>query len=100
MATKKTTKTAAKAADTEAEVEHGNINFEEALAELEALVAQMEGGELSLDESLKAFERGVKLTRQCQQVLSTAELKVRTLSESGELENLEIDKALDSLDDA
>ncbi len=91
MASKKTTKAAA---ETAAEAPD-DIDFEAALAELEALVAQMEGGGLSLDESLKAFERGVKLTRQCQQVLSTAELKVRTLSESGKLEAL----ALDSLDD-
>ncbi len=95
MATKKTTKAAATAATESAE----NVNFEAALAELEALVAQMEGGELSLDESLKAFERGVKLTRQCQQVLSTAELKVRTLSESGELEPLDVEKTLGSLND-
>lgn len=93
MATKKTTKTQSKADAADADVE--NINFEEALAELETLVAQMEGGDLSLDESLKAFERGVRLTRQCQQVLSAAELKVRTLSASGELEPAE----LDALDD-
>ena len=91
MATKKTTKSKAAAESGEAD----DINFEEALAELETLVAQMEGGDLSLDESLKAFERGVRLTRQCQQVLSAAELKVRTLSESGELEPAE----LEALDD-
>ena len=97
MATKKTTKSKANAADTGvATTNDDNINFEEALAELETLVAQMEGGDLSLDESLKAFERGVRLTRQCQQVLSAAELKVRTLSEAGELEPAE----LEALDDS
>lgn len=97
MATKKTTKiqktTQSKADAGDADVDNldaENINFEEALAELETLVAQMEGGDLSLDESLKAFERGVRLTRQCQQVLSAAELKVRTLSASGELEPAEL----------
>lgn len=89
MATKKTTKTQSKTDSAASGVE--DINFEEALAELEALVAQMEGGDLSLDESLKAFERGVRLTRQCQQVLSAAELKVRTLSEAGELEPAELE---------
>lgn len=99
MATKKTTKTQSNANAADSDVDNPNvenINFEEALAELETLVAQMEGGDLSLDESLKAFERGVRLTRQCQQVLSAAELKVRTLSASGELEPAE----LDALDDS
>lgn len=98
MATKKTTKSksTAKSATEASDAEVADINFEEALEELETLVAQMEGGDLSLDESLKAFERGVRLTRQCQQVLSAAELKVRTLSESGELEPAE----LEALDDS
>ena len=91
MATKKTTKTQTLSTTDAAAGGVEDINFEEALAELETLVAQMEGGDLSLDESLKAFERGVRLTRQCQQVLSAAELKVRTLSESGELEPAELD---------
>ena len=43
--------------------------FETALAELEALVETLEQGDLSLDESLKQFERGVQLTRACQQAL-------------------------------
>ena len=61
------------------------VNFEASLAELEALVSQMESGELSLDESLKAFERGIALTRQCQSALQAAELKVQALTEEGEL---------------
>ena len=63
-------------------------SFEEAIAELEALVAQMEGGDLSLDDSLKAFERGVMLTRRCQEALSQAELRIKILTESGTLEDL------------
>jgi len=55
--------------------------FEESLAELEALVETLEKGELSLEESLKSFERGVELTRNCQEALKTAEQKVRILSE-------------------
>lgn len=56
-------------------------DFESALAELEALVEKMEQGDLSLDESLQQFERGVQLTRSCQQALKDAEQKVRILLE-------------------
>ena len=65
-----------------------DINFEAAMAELETLVAQMEDGDLSLDESLKAFERGVMLTRQCQQALSRAELRVQALTDANTLEDM------------
>ena len=58
------------------------------MAELETLVAQMEDGDLSLDESLKAFERGVMLTRQCQQALSRAELRVQALTDANTLEDM------------
>ena len=56
--------------------------FEESLAKLEGLVEKMEAGELSLEDSLKTFEEGVKLTRECQQALVKAEQKVKTLIES------------------
>ncbi|TVS09712.1 MAG: exodeoxyribonuclease VII small subunit [Gammaproteobacteria bacterium] len=56
-------------------------DFEAALEELEALVERMEGSDLSLDESLAAFERGIHLTRRCQQALSQAEQRVQTLLE-------------------
>lgn len=65
-----------------------DINFEAAMAELETLVAQMEDGDLSLDESLKAFERGIMLTRQCQQALSRAELRVQALTDANTLEDM------------
>ena len=55
--------------------------FEEALSELEALVEVFEKGELSLEESLKSFERGVELTRTCQQALKEAEQKIEILTE-------------------
>jgi len=55
--------------------------FESSLARLESLVEQMESGELSLDESLKLFEEGIKLTRECQQALADAEQKVNLLLE-------------------
>ena len=54
--------------------------FEEALAELERLVEALEQGELPLEESLKTFERGVELTRSCQQALNAAKQRVEILS--------------------
>jgi exodeoxyribonuclease VII small subunit len=54
-------------------------DFEHSLDELEQLVARMEGGDMSLDESLGAFERGIGLYRHCQQALDQAELRVRLL---------------------
>jgi exodeoxyribonuclease VII small subunit len=53
--------------------------FEKSLDELEKLVAKMEGGELSLDESLRSFERGIALFRNCQNALEQAELRVKLL---------------------
>lgn len=67
------------------------LDFESALEDLEALVERMEAGEMSLEESLVAFERGIKLTRHCQTALKAAELKVRTLTESDELVELDVD---------
>ena len=54
-------------------------DFERSLAELEAIVEKLEQGELSLDESLRHFERGVQLTRVCQSALKQAEQKVEIL---------------------
>jgi exodeoxyribonuclease VII small subunit len=54
-------------------------DFEHSLDELEQLVGRMESGELSLDESLQSFERGIGLYRHCQQALEKAELRVRLL---------------------
>ena len=55
--------------------------FEQSLGKLEQLVERMEEGDLSLEESLKTFEEGIKLTRQCQQALVKAEQKVKLLIE-------------------
>lgn len=54
-------------------------DFEKALADLESIVEKLEQGDLPLDESLKAFERGVELTRHCQAALKQAEQKVEIL---------------------
>ena len=65
------------------------INFEKTFTELEELVKKMEGGDLSLEESLKYFERGILLTKDCQQALNKAEQKVRILLEKNNKNNLE-----------
>ena len=54
-------------------------DFEQSLAELEALVAKLEQGDVPLEEALKTFERGVALTRQCQSALRNAQQKVEVL---------------------
>jgi exodeoxyribonuclease VII small subunit len=74
------------------------IDFEASLGQLEKLVAQMEEGDLTLEQSLKAFEDGVKLTRECQQALADAEQKVQLLMEqNGELVTAPFDaKEIDS----
>ena len=54
-------------------------DFEQALAELEALVERLERGDLPLDEALKTFERGVELTRHCQGALKSAQQRVEIL---------------------
>jgi len=59
-------------------------DFEKSLDELEKLVNDLERGELSLEQSLTAFERGVKLTRECQQALKTAEQRVDQLVENSD----------------
>jgi exodeoxyribonuclease VII small subunit len=55
------------------------VDFEKSLDELEQLVARMEHGDLSLDDSLASFERGVSLYRNCQSALEQAEQRVRLL---------------------
>lgn len=61
-------------------------NFEQALADLEQLVEAMEQGDLSLEESLKQFEKGIALASSCQLSLQNAEQKVEQLIEqNGEL---------------
>ena len=53
--------------------------FEASLAELEKIVAQLEDGDLPLEESLKLFEKGVKLSRECRERLSDAERRIEVL---------------------
>ena len=63
------------------------LNFEEALARLEEIVRSLEGGEKSLDDSMKLYEEGVRLIRVCSSELEGAEAKIKILKEtlSGEI---------------
>ena len=74
-------------------------DFEEALAELETLVARLEGGDLPLDEALKTFERGVELTRHCQASLKSAQQKVDILLKRGSGADIEPFSVADEEDD-
>lgn len=64
-----------------------NDNFEKSLLELQEIVTKLEAGDVSLDESLSLFEKGVKLSKTCQKILDDAEKKVSMLvaNEDGEL---------------
>ena len=59
-----------------------NKDFETSLKKLEQIVSDLENGELPLEESIKTFEEGVKLTKHCQNLLSKAEIKIQKLVES------------------
>ena len=69
------------------------IKFEDALSELEGIVEKLERGELSLEESLTAFEEGIRLSRICSKRLDEAEKKIEILikGEDGELKTEEFD---------
>lgn len=64
-------------------------HFEENLSELDTIVSQLESNDISLEEALKAFEKGVKLSQECQSVLTQAEQKVQILLEKQDGEHLE-----------
>ena len=64
-------------------------DFETSIKKLEAIVGKLEEGDLDLDTSLKSFEEGVALVKECQKIISEAELKVNKLLDSGELTSLD-----------
>jgi exodeoxyribonuclease VII small subunit len=66
-------------------------SFEAAMAELESIVERMEEGQLPLEESLTAYQRGFALLQYCEKVLGDAQQRIRIL-ESGELKDLPSDK--------
>lgn len=62
-------------------------NFEEEMIKLEAIVTELEKGELSLDDSVKKFEEGINISKECNKILESAEKKISILLENnGELE--------------
>ena len=64
-----------------------NLNFEETIKKLELIVNELEKGNLSLDESVKKFEEGIKLSKLCNQFLNNAEKKINILiNNDGKLE--------------
>jgi len=67
-----------------------DLSFEDALVELQSLVDAMEKGDISLEQSLQAFERGVELTRFCQTALFRAEQKVQQLNADGQIQDLQL----------
>jgi len=64
------------------------LDYEAAVAELESLVERLEQGDISLEESLKLYESGVLLTRDCQEALQNAEQKVQMLLQQSGQTNL------------
>lgn len=60
------------------------INFEKSISELENIVKTLETGELSLDDMIKLFERGIKLSSQCNKLLDEAENKINILVKKDE----------------
>ena len=58
-----------------------NTDFEKSLNELEKIVEELQNGDISLDESIKLFERGIKLSNDCRKTLETARQKITSLTE-------------------
>lgn len=69
--------------------------LEKALEEINGLVEQMENGALTLEQSLERFERGIKLIKHCQSVLTQAEQKVQILIQNQTVETLEVYESLE-----
>ncbi len=70
------------------------FDFNKGLSQLEEIIGKMESGDLSLEESLKYFEKGIKLHRQCHSALSSAEQRISVLSKE---DNYTEDKPLDDI---
>lgn len=64
--------------------EKNKVSFEENLKELEGVVKALEGGDVALDEMLALFEKGIKLTKSCTELLDGAEQKINILMKNGE----------------
>lgn len=71
--------------------DQSNLSFESAMIELEELVTKIETGNLSLEDSLKEFENGIKLSRVCQSALKDAENRVKILTDNDEEQDFDVD---------
>ena len=65
------------------------VNFESSIKKLEQIVDKLEDGDISLEDSVKSFEEGVGIVKECQKLLSAAELKVKKLLDNGDTINLD-----------
>ena len=65
------------------------VNFEVSLQKLEKIIEKLEDGDISLEESVKSFEEGIGLEKECQKQLSQAELKVKKLLDNGDTVDLD-----------
>lgn len=65
------------------------LTFETAMAQLEGIVRQLEQEELSLEDSIKAYKKGIELSQYCQQALEEARLSITEVSQSGSESNFE-----------
>ena len=65
------------------------VNFELSLQKLEKIIEKLEDGDISLEESVKSFEEGIGLVKECQKQLSQAELKVKKLLSNGDTVDLD-----------
>ena len=65
------------------------VNFEVSLQKLEKIIERLENGDISLEESVKSFEEGIGLVKECQKQLSQAELKVKKLLDNGDTVDLD-----------
>lgn len=65
-------------------MEEENISFESAMEELELIAKSLEKGDLNLDESVKQFEKGIKLSKKCNEILESAEKRISILIQDGE----------------
>ena len=65
------------------------VNFETSLQKLEKIISKLEDGDISLEDSVKSFEEGIGLVKECQKQLSQAEFKVKKLLDSGDTVDLD-----------
>lgn len=62
-----------------------NLSYEQAYEQLETVIAQLESGELSLEQSVELYKQGQQLSAHCQKLLETAELTIKQVDDAGEI---------------